>query len=264
VSCGVETKSGVLMCKACLDGMTDPLAITRRMQDPAADLRLHQVGSAILRIGPVPSSELDFGEGVEPAIRLRSLLDRGETGQLQTLVEEYLASVGVSLHVWGDERLPRRAFLWRLMEDVKGLEIKSEVWARASVRMGNVHALLVMAASELPVDEGWQAQFMREHEEFALGFYSRGRENRPLWKIAQSNQAMLYAWMGRKEEALAILEDLRPYRLDKDTVSFALKRAMVLRGAGKEKECREELSQVPVELLDSHLRRIKFGLEAKP
>jgi len=263
VSCGVATKVGVLMCKTCLDGMLDPLAMTKRMQDPAADQRLQQVGSVILRIGPVPSSELDFGEGVEPAIRLRSLMERGEMGQLQTLVEEYLASLGMPLHVWGDERLPRRAFLWRMMEEVKGIEIKSEIWAKASLRMGNIHALLVLAASELPVDEDWQTAFIKEHEGVALSLYSRSKEHRPLWKVAQSNQAMLYAWMGRREEALSILEDLRPYRVDRETVSFALKRAMVLCDSGKKKECREELSQVPDELLDPHSRWVKRGLEAR-
>jgi hypothetical protein len=263
VSCGVDTKVGVLMCQRCLEGILDPLSITRRMQDPAADLRLHQVGSAILRVGPVPSSELDFGEGVEPAIRLLSLTERGEQGQLQTLVEEYLASIGISLHVWGDERLPRRAFLWRMMEGVKGLEIKSEIWARACVRMGNLHALLVLAASELPVDEEWQSSFIKEHEGVALSFYSKSKEHRPTWKVAQSNQAMLYAWMGRREEALGILDDLRPYRVDKETANFALKRAMVLCDAGKGKDCREELSQIPEELLDPHSRKIRRGLEAR-
>jgi hypothetical protein len=263
VSCGVETKDGVLMCKTCLDGMLDPLALTKRMQDPGADLRLHQIGSAVLRIGPVPSSELDFGEGVEPAIRLRSLTERGDVGQLQTLVEEYLASAGVSLHVWGDERLPRRAFLYRILEEVKGIETKSEIWARASVRMGNVHALMVLAASELPLDEAWQTAFIKEHEGSALSFYSRSKEHRPLWKVAQSNQAMLYAWMGRREEALSILEDLRPYRVDRETACFALKRAMVLCDSGKGKECREELAQVPEELLDPHARRIKHELEGR-
>ena len=44
---------------------------------------------------------------------------------------------------------------------------------------------------------------------------------------------------------------------------FALKRAMVLCDSGKGKECREELSQVPEELLDPHSRRIKRELEGR-
>jgi hypothetical protein len=263
VSCGVDTKVGVLMCQRCLEGILDPLSITRRMQDPAADMRLHQVGSAVLRIGPVPSSEMEFGEGVEPAIRLRSLLERGEQGQLQTLVEEYLASAGVPLHVWGDERLPRRAFLWRMVEEVKALELRSEIWARASVRMGNLHSLLVLAATDLPVDESWQSSFIKENSGVALSLYSRAKEYRPLWKVAQSNQAMLYAWIGRTEDALRILEDIRPYRVDKETVSFAIKRAIILCDAGRDKECGEELSQIPEELMDAHMRKIKTELEGK-
>jgi len=251
------------MCKRCLDGMMDPLSLTRRMQDPAADMRLHQVGSAVLRVGPVTSIDMEFGEGVEPAIRLRNLMERGDQGPLQTLVEEYLASCGVTLHVWGDERLPRRTFLWRLVEEVRALEVKSEIWARASVRMGNLHALLVMAAVRLPADEAWRSAFIKEKSSIALTLYSRARDHRPLWKVAQSDQAMLYSWIGRTDDALRILEDLTAYRADRETVNYAIKRAMVLFDVGRGDECREELSLIPEELLDPHLRRIRTSLEAK-
>jgi hypothetical protein len=261
VSCGAETKVGVLMCKSCLDGMLDPLSLTKRMQDPAADMRLHQVGSAVLRIGPTSSAEMDFGEGVEPAIRLRSLMERGGQVALQTLVEEYLASAGISLHLWGDERVPRRAFLWRMVGDVKGLETKSDIWARASVRMGNLHVLLVRSAAGLPVDEAWKSDFIKENSSVALSLYSRAKDYRPLWKIAQSNLAMLYSWIGRTDDALRILEDLLAYRVDKETVNFAIKRAVILCDAGRGKECEEELSLIPEELMDAHLRKIKAGLE---
>jgi hypothetical protein len=263
VSCGVETEPGVLMCKICLDGILDPMSITKRMQDPAADMRLQQVGSAVLRIGPVPSSDLEFGEGVEPAIRLRSLMERGEHVQLQGLVEEYLASAGISLHVWGDERVPRRTFLWRMVQEVKAIEVKSEIWARASVRMGNLHSLLVLAAARLPVDKAWQSSFIKESSTVVLALYSRAKEYRPLWKVAQSNQAMLYAWIGRTDDALRILDDLCAYRVDKETVNYTIKRAMVLTEAGRGDECREEVEHIPEELLTPHLIRMKRQMEAR-
>lgn len=263
VSCGVETKVGVLMCGKCLEGILDPLSLLPRLGDPMADFRLQQVGSAIIRVGPVASSDLEFGEGVEPALRLRSLMEKGDRPQLQSLVEEYLATCGISLHVWGDERVPRRAFLWRLVEEVESMDIKTEMWARASVRMGNLHSLMVLAASELPVDEAWQSNFMRENATQALSLYSRSKEHRPLWKVAKSNQAMLYAWMGRTEDALRILEDLRSYRTDKETVQFLLKRAMVLCDAGRSDECQEDLEQIPEELMDDRARRFKKQLEAR-
>jgi hypothetical protein len=262
VSCGVETKVGVLMCKRCLDGRMDPLTLTKRMQDPAADMRLHQVGSAVLRVGPVSGTDMDFGEGVEPAIRLRSLMEREEVVALQSLVEEYLASAGIALHVWGDERLPRRAFLWRMVEDVRSLEARSELWAKASVRMGNLHALLVQAAANLPVDEAWRTDFIKKNASVSLSLYSRAKEYRPMWKVAQSNLAMLYSWIGRTDEALHILEDLLGHRADKETVNFAIKRAIILCDAGRRKECEEELSLIPEELMDVHLKSIKARLEA--
>jgi hypothetical protein len=263
VSCGVETEPGVQMCKICLDGILDPMSIIKRMQDPAADMRLQQVGSAVLRIGPVPSSDLEFGEGVEPAIRLRSILERGEHAQLQSLIEEYLASAGIALHVWGDERVPRRAFLWRMVQEVKAIEVKGEIWARASVRMGNLHVLLALAAARLPVDKDWQSSFIKEASTVALALYSRAKEHRPLWKVAQSNQAMLYAWIGRTEDALRILDDLCAYRVDRETVNYTIKRAMILTEAGRGDECREDVAHIPEELLTPHLMRIKRQLEAR-
>jgi hypothetical protein len=250
------------MCGKCLEGLLDPLCLVRRMQDPTADMRLNQAGSAILRIGPVASADVTFGRGIEPVLRLRSLTAAGDTARLPSLVEEYLASAGIALHVWGDERLPRRAFLWRMVEEVEGLEVKSEVWSRASVRMGNLHSLLSLAASELPVEESWRCSFVRDHAEAAIHLYSRTKEHRPLWRVARSNQAMLAAWIGDTEEALRILDDLCPVRVDRETASFAIKKAMVLCDAGREEECRAEMELVPEELLDARAKRFKRALEA--
>ncbi len=251
------------MCGRCLEGILDPLSLLRRMQDPAADLRLHQVGSAIIRVGPVASTELEFGEGVEPALRLRSTMERDDKGPLSSLVEEYLAAAGFALHLWGDERVPQRTFLWRLVEEVRHLDLRTELWARASVRMGNLHSLLVLAASELSVDEVWQSTFIKKNANLAFSLYSRAKEHRLLWRVAQSNQALLLAWMGRTEDALGILEDLRPYRVDPETVHFAIKKAMVLHENGREKECLEELSNIPDELMDDRAKRFKQSMEAK-
>lgn len=263
VSCGSETKVGVLMCKGCLEGILDPLSLLARMGDPAADLRLHQMGSAVIRVGPVASAEVQFGEGAEPALRLRALIDGEERPRLQSLVEEYLAAAGVSLHLWGDERVPRRAFLWRMVEEVEPLDLRTEMWARASVRMGNLHALLVLAASELPVDGEWQNAFIMEHAGAALSLYARAKEYRPLWRVARSNQALLFAWMGRTEDSLGLLEDLQSYRVDRETVQFLLKKVMVLCDAGRDQECREELDRIPEELLDARARRFREQLEAR-
>ncbi|MCU0861306.1 MAG: hypothetical protein MUE65_03205, partial [Methanomassiliicoccales archaeon] len=169
---------------------------------------------------------------------------------------------GLALHLWGDERLPRRAFLWRLVDEVGPLDLKGEMWARASVRIGNLYSLMVLAVSELPVDDSWRADFTKDSASSALSLYSRAKEHRPLWRVAQSNTAMLRAWMGRTEESLRILDELASFRVDKETMPFSLKRAMVLCDAGRRDDCLEELARIPEELMDARAKRFRAQLEA--
>ena len=80
------------------------------------------------------------------------------------------------MHLFGDELLPRRPFIWELIKQTEGVEIASEVWARASLRMANVHILLVRAASRLAVDESWQTPFLKSHTGSALSLFARSKD----------------------------------------------------------------------------------------
>jgi len=262
VSCGAETKVGALMCKRCLDGMMDPISLTPRTQDPCSDARLQQMGSVTLRIGPVVGSDHYLGGGVEPALRLRSLMERPEKSNLPGFVEEYLAGVGIGLHVWGYERLPRRGLIWKVVEACEELEFKSEVWARASVRMANLHSLTVLAATELPLDDTWFSGFVKERSGAALRLYSRADQYPSVARVARSNMAMLHAWLGRPEEAIKILDELKAEPMDEESANLTLKKAMILCNSGHRADGAQVLDLIPVELMDWRAKRFRSELEA--
>jgi hypothetical protein len=263
VSCGGETKVGALMCKRCLEGIIDPTGLMPRAQDPGADARLQQTGSISLRIGPVSGPDFSWGGGVEPALRLRSLLERSDKTDLPSFVEEYLAGAGIGLHVWGYERLPRRALVWKLVEECEELELRSELWARASVRMGNLHSLTILAATELPVDEPWLSDFVQERSKAALKLYSRAEPFPGVNRVARSNEATLYAWLGRSEDALRVLDELLGERTDEESAHINLKKAMVLCGSGRRAEGLGLLSTISLELADLPAKHFRAELEGK-
>ncbi|MEM0448478.1 MAG: hypothetical protein QW520_01470 [Methanomassiliicoccales archaeon] len=262
IGCGSDTKAGVVMCGRCLERINDPLSFLERFSDPMADLRLQRLGNALLRVFPASSPRINFGEEIEPAVRIGSLLESGAQEHLCFLVEQYLASAGISFHLWGDERIPRRAFLWRLVQEVGNLEFNSEIWARASVRMGNIHSLLVLSVSDMQLEESWRLRFVKQRVANAISAYSRAKEYPALWKVARSNIALLWAWIGKTEEALQMLGELCSGEVDEESAPFSLKRAMVLCDAGRAEECREELSRIPGNLADSRLIKFRTQLEA--
>jgi hypothetical protein len=261
VSCGGETKVGALMCRRCLEGIVDPLSLTSRAQDPCSDARLQQMGSISLRIGPVVGTDLSMGGGVEPALRLRSLMEKPDKTSVPSFVEEYLAAAGIGMHVWGYERLPRRALIWRVVEDCEELEFNSEVWARASVRMGNLHALTVLGAIELPLDETWLSEFVRERSKAALKLYARADRHPMVARVARSNVAMLFAWLGRTDEAIKILDELMSEQMDEENANLTLKKAMILCDSGRRIECSRVLGTIPDELMDWRAKRFRADLE---
>jgi len=261
VSCGAETKVGVLLCAQCLEGIMDPFSLMPRALDPFSDARLQHMSSAMLRIGPVVGSDLVMGGGPEPALLLREMLERRDRSRVPTFVEEYLAAIGISLHLWGYERLPRRTFAFRLIEDTQNLDFHSEIWARACVRMANVHSLLILSVSDLPLDPSWSTDFQRERSKDALRLYAQAEAYPSLHRIAQSNKALMYDWLGQPSEALAILDKIINEKMDEDYANITLKKAMVLCESGRRAESSQALELIPDALMDERAKKFKADLE---
>ncbi len=262
VSCGSETKPGVLMCAKCLSRIDDPTNLLLRMQDPAADARLFQRGSPMIRIGPVAGDDLQLGRGMEPALRLRSLLEKKDKEPLGAFVDKYLAGAGVRLHLWGDERLPKRTLVWGVVSAVRGGEGNGSQWARAHLRVANVHALIVKRVLELPVDPEWQSATVSKHSAEAEKGFARSRLSPELTSISDSNLALLCSWMGKQERALALLEPLSGKADDREDALFVIKKALVLSRSERNDEALATLGSIPVELMDVRALALKARLEA--
>jgi len=259
-SCGKETETGVLFCAGCLSGLNDPLDLLPRLIDPTADARLHKVQSVSMRIFPTIGPTLSFGPGLDAPLRLSALMEHERIADFPSFVDEYLAGAGVGLHLFGDEMLPLRPFVWEMIKQTEGVEIASEAWARASLRMANVHILLVRAVALLTVEENWQTSFLRNHTGSALSLSARCKEYSKLNRIAASNLQMMNAFLGNVEEAIAELDELGMEAGD-DSYQIAIKRAMLLMRAGKDDLAREALKSIPVSLDDARARRLSSRLE---
>ena len=250
----------MLFCAGCLSGLKDPLDLLPRLIDPTADARLHKVQSVSMRIFPTNGPALSFGSGLDAPLRLPSLMEHERIAAFASFVDQYLAGAGIGLHLFGDELLPRRSFVWELIRQTEGVEIASEEWARASLRMANVHILLVRAVSRLVVDEIWQTSFLRSHTGSALSLCARSKEHPTLDRIAASNLQMMNAFLGNVEEAIMELGKL-DVGSDDDRYQIMIKKAILLMRAGNGDLAKEALRKVPTSFDDMRARRLKARLE---
>ena len=216
--------------------------------------------SVSMRVFPTNGPALGYSASLDAPLRLPALMEHENVSAFPSFVDEYLAGIGVSMHLFGDELLPRRPFVWELIKQAEGVEIASEVWARASLRMANVHILLVRAASRLAVDESWLTSFLKKHTGSALSLSGRSKDYPKLNRIAASNLQMMNAFLGNVEEAIAELEKLET-EADDDTYPIAIKKAMLLMQVGKSELAKEALQGIPASFDDMRVRRLKSRSE---
>jgi hypothetical protein len=188
-------------------------------------------------------------------------MEHEKVAAFQSFVDEYLAGIGVGLHLFGDELLPRRPFIWQLIKQAEGVEIANEAWASASLRMANVHILLVRTVSWLAVDESWQTSFLKVHTGLALSLCERSKEYPKLHRIASSNLQLMNAFLGNQEEAIEELVKLEAGE-DEDSYNITKKKAMLLVQVGKFDLAGEALQRVPASFIDMRAKRLKARLEA--
>ena len=259
-ACGKETKAGVLLCAGCLSGLSDPLDLLFRLIDPTADARLLKIQSVSMRVFPTNGPALGYSASLDAPLRLPALVEHENVAAFPSFVDEYLAGIGIGVHLFGDELLPRRPFVWELIKQAEDVEIASEVWARASLRIANVHILLVRAASRLAVDESWLTPFLKKHTGSALSLSSRSKDYPKLNRVAASNLQMMNAFLGNAEEAIAELTKLEA-EADDDPYQITIKKAMLLMHAGKDKLAKEELQKIPASFNDLRARRLRARSE---
>jgi hypothetical protein len=217
--------------------------------------------SVSMRIFPTNGPALSYGAGMDAPLRLPSLMEHERIAAFPSFIDEYLAGIGIGLHIFGDELLSRRPFVWELIKQAEGVEIASEAWARASLRIANVHILLVRTVSRLAVDENWQTPFLKGHTGSALSLCARSNEYPKLHRIASSNLQMMNAFLGNAEEAIAELGKLEAGE-DDDSYQITIKKAMLLMQAGKHDLAKEALQRIPASFVDMRAKRLKARSEA--
>ncbi len=213
-----------------------------------------------MRVFPTNGPALSYGAGLDAPLRLPALMEHENIAAFPSFVDEYLAGVGAGTHLFGDELLPRRPFVWELIKQAEGIEMPGEVWARASLRMANVHILLVRAASRLAVDENWLTPFLKRHTGSALALCGRSKEHPVLNRVAASNLQMMNAFLGNVEEAIAELGKLET-GADDDSYRITIKKAMLLVQVGKVELAKVELQRIPASFDDVRARRLRARLE---
>lgn len=262
VVCGGETKGSALLCEKCFGAIDDPLVLLPTALDPKSDQRMFQISSPCLRIGPVSSADVSYSKGLEPALRLREILASKDKSGLPLFVSGYLAGLGVGLYLRGDERLPRRGMIWSILQNAVELDFKTEQWAAASIRMGNVLALLVREVSRLPIEASAVLPFVQKYTEAVRTLYARSLPYPSLSDAAAINGILLDHWAGNSEKALSMIED----RIEREGSEAArahllIVKATMLVESGMQSQAVQVLESIPGKVRDERISGLKALIE---
>lgn len=258
VVCGAETKGAAILCGKCFGEIDDPLSLLPAALDPKSDQRLFQIGSVSLRIGPVSSADISFSKGLEPALRLREILASEDKVGLPQFVDYYLAGLGVGLYLRGDERLPRRGIIWNIMQSAKDLDFKTEQWAAASVRMGNIYALLVREVSRLSIEASAALPFLQKSSDLARTLYARSLPYSSPNRAVSANEALLDHWTGNSEKALSTVEGLvGSEKSESIKAHLLIVKATILAETGMKPQAVQVLESIPGKVRDERVARLK-------
>lgn len=262
VVCGAETKGAALLCGKCFEKIDDPLPLMPTALDPKSDQRLFQISSVSLRIGPVSPADVSHSKGLEPALRLREILSSEDKSGMPQFVNSYLAGLGVRLHLRGDERLPRRGMIWNILQNAKDMDFKTEQWAAASIRMGNIFTLLVREISRLPIEASAVLPFVQRKSDLARQLYARSMPYCSLNAAASANEALLDHWTGNSEKALSTVEGLIiSEELESVRTHLLIVKATILVETGMRPQAVQVLESIPGKVKDERVARLKALIE---
>jgi len=225
-----------MICSACFEKVRGELFLRDRSADPRSDRRSLGSRSACLRLGPSPQGEVLLRKGSDPYLLVERTLRSEDRSHLPTVLDQYLAGMGIGLHLMGDERLPLRPKVRDLLDIPEGMDLEGDRWGRALLRLGNVLALSARDMSRLPLGDELRAEAFRERAARALALYRRASAVPELESMAKANTAVLRYWGGDREAAL---EGLKALAVD-DGIRLQL--AKVHWDSGREDEAAEAVA----------------------
>ncbi len=206
--CGAPSIEGAMVCSACLGKVRGELFIREWSVDPRSDLRSLGCRSACLRIGPSSQGEVVLSKGVDPYLLVERNLQSEDRSHLPTVLDQYLAGMGIGLHLIGDERIPARPMLRELMSIPGQMDFPGERWGRALLRIGNIWAISARDTSRLPLGDQGRKEAFAERAALAKELYDRAGKMPELTNTSRANLAMLRHWGGEHEAALQDLKEL--------------------------------------------------------
>ncbi len=248
--CGAASTEGAMVCSACYEKVRDEFFLRDWSVDPRSDLRSLGIRSACLRVGPSSQGEVLLRKGSDPYLLVERTLQAEDRSHLPTVLDHYLAGMGVGLHLMGDEQLPVRPKVRELLTIPDTLEYQGERWGRALLRLGNLLALSARDMSRLPLGEDLRKEIFIDRASRALALYRRAAAVPELAPISTANTALLRLWGGDTEA----LQDLRAAAVDDDT---RMQLAKAYWDLGKEDEAAETVAMT--EDLQESVLRLRRG-----
>jgi len=244
--CGAASTEGAMVCPACVEMVKDALFLRDWSVDPRSDLRSLGIRSACLRVGPSSQGEVLLRKGSDPYLLVERTRQAEDRSHLPTVLDHYLAGMGVGLHLMGDEHLPMRPKVKELLSVPDQMDLQGERGGRALLRLGNLLALSARDVSRLPLGDELRTEIFRDRAARALILYRRAAAVPELASISQANTAMLRIWGGDTEA----LEELKAAATDDGT---RLQLAKAYWDMGREDEAAETVAMTD-DLQESILR----------
>lgn len=208
--CGAASNEGAMVCSACVKMVREELFLRDWSVDPRSDLRSLGIRSACMRIGPSSQGEVLLRKGSDPYLLVERTLQAEDRSHLPTVLDHYLAGMGIGLHLMGDEQLPIRPQVKELLNIPDHADYQGERWGRALLRLGNLLALSARDISRLPLGDDVRKEIFRDRAAQAFALYQRAAAMPELEPISRTNTAVLRIWGGDGEA----LEDLKAAAVD--------------------------------------------------
>jgi len=239
-----------MVCSACVEKVKEEFFLRDWSVDPRSDLRSLGIRSACLRVGPSSQGEVLLRKGSDPYLLVERTLQAEDRSHLPTVLDHYLAGMGVGLHLMGDEQLPVRPKVKELLSIPDQMDYQGERWGRALLRLGNLLALSARDLSRLPLGDDLRRGLFADRASRALALYRRAAAVPELAPISNANAAVLRIWGGDIEA----LEELRTMAVDDGT---RMQLAKVYWDIGKEDEAAETMAMT--EDLQESVLRLRRG-----
>lgn len=189
-------------------------------------------------------------KGSDPYLLVERTLQAEDRSHLPTVLDHYLAGMGVGLHLMGDEQLPVRPQVKELLSIPDRMDYQGERWGRALLRLGNLLALSARDMSRLPLGDDVRKDIFRYRAARALSLYDRAAAVPELAPISRTNTAVLRIWGGDGEA----LEELKASAADDGS---RMQLAKVYWDMGREDEAAETVAMT--EDLQESVLRLRRG-----